>query len=385
MNVKSKIIATISVVAVLGMSGCADKQPGSSDAANQRIADLEKQISQKDATISKLKMSKSEAEAKNESLPNDVVDNSLVPPNAKPGQCYSKVLVPAKYEIKKVRKLVRQAGVKIDVIPAIYKKAKKVVTVSEESSRLVAIPATYKIVKEKVLVRPETKRLIAVEPTYKFEEQKVMVSPEKISYISIPETYRTVEEKILVRKAHTVWKKGRGSVEKVNNTTGDIMCLVEIPAVYKTITKKVIDTPARTKKITKPAVYKTITKKVIDTPATTKSIAIPEKTAVVYTKVLDTPAKEVKREIPAVYKDVQIRQKVSEPYLKWQEILCETNTTPNVVLKLQRALKAKSYNITKFDGIYGEETRRAVQAYQKDMGMARGALTLKTLKSLGVM
>ncbi|MBS9778916.1 MAG: peptidoglycan-binding protein, partial [Campylobacteraceae bacterium] len=40
---------------------------------------------------------------------------------------------------------------------------------------------------------------------------------------------------------------------------------------------------------------------------------------------------------------------------------------------------------TKLDGVYGNETRTAVRAYQGEMGMSQGALTLRTLQSLGVM
>ena len=76
--------------------------------------------------------------------------------------------------------------------------------------------------------------------------------------------------------------------------------------------------------------------------------------------------------------------KVADSYLKWQGILCETNTTANVVSDLQRALKAKKFNITKIDGVYGPETKAAVQAYQRANKLNEGALTLKTLKSLGL-
>jgi len=104
----------------------------------------------------------------------------------------------------------------------------------------------------------------------------------------------------------------------------------------------------------------------------------------VKTRVIDTPAKEVKTNIPAVYTQVPTKIKVADSYLKWQPILCETNTTNDVVANLQKALKAKNYKITKIDGIYGSETKAAVQAYQKANKLNEGALTLKTLKSLGL-
>nr|VFK32202.1 MAG: hypothetical protein BECKMB1821G_GA0114241_11052 [Candidatus Kentron sp. MB]VFK35147.1 MAG: hypothetical protein BECKMB1821I_GA0114274_11022 [Candidatus Kentron sp. MB]VFK77169.1 MAG: hypothetical protein BECKMB1821H_GA0114242_110510 [Candidatus Kentron sp. MB] len=64
---------------------------------------------------------------------------------------------------------------------------------------------------------------------------------------------------IINEPVHTVWKKGTGPVWKINETTGEIICLVQMPATYKTITKRIVKTPATTKEIDSPAVYKTVT------------------------------------------------------------------------------------------------------------------------------
>jgi hypothetical protein len=225
--------------------------------------------------------------------------------------------------------------------------------------------------------------------------------------VSIPATYKTVTEKIKISDAYTTWKKGRGEIEKVDNSTGEIMCLVEVPAVYKSVTKKVIATPATTKEIKTPAVYKTVTKRVVATPATTKKVVtppvyktvtkqvvatpattkevkIPAICKIVKTREVATPAKEIKSEIPAIYTMVPTKVKTADSYLRWQPILCETNTTTNVISNLQKALQSKNYKITKIDGVYGPETKAAVNAYQKENKLNQGALTLETLKSLGL-
>ena len=145
-----------------------------------------------------------------------------------------------------------------------------------------------------------------------------------------------------------------------------------------------IQTPTITKEVTIPAVYETVTKKVVATPATTKEIKIPAICKMVKTRELVSPAKEIKTIIPAVYTQVPTKIKVADSYLKWQPILCETNTTTDVVTHLQRALKAKKFKITYIDGVYGPETKAAVKAYQRVNKLNEGALTLETLKSLGL-
>jgi hypothetical protein len=234
-----------------------------------------------------------------------------------------------------------------------------------------------------------------------------MVEPEKTKLVTVPATYKTVTEKVLVKDAYTAWKKGRGEIEKVNNGTGDIMCLVQYPATYKTITKKVLDKEAYTKEVKTPAVYKTVSRRVVDKPATTKEVKIPavykkitkkvlDKEAytkevkipaickMVKTRVIDTPAKEEKIVIPAKYQTVTTKVQKTAPYLRWQPILCETNTTSNLISKLQRILKDKKYYTGKITGKYDARTKAALNAYQKDKKLSQGALTLKTLQSLGL-
>ena len=54
------------------------------------------------------------------------------------------------------------------------------------------------------------------------------------------------------------------STETTVSQTGEILCRVLIPAKYKTITKQVVVTPARTIERPIPAVTKQITKRVVD-------------------------------------------------------------------------------------------------------------------------
>ena len=68
--------------------------------------------------------------------------------------------------------------------------------------------------------------------------------------VIIPEQYKTVTEKVLATPAHTK--------------------LTIIPATYKSETKKIVDVPASTKIITVPASYKTESRRVVVSPAYTE-------------------------------------------------------------------------------------------------------------------
>ncbi len=309
---------------------------------------------------------------------NMVNDSSMYPPNAKPGECYARVLTPATYKTTTEKVLAKAAGENVNVIPAKYQTVTQQVLVSEATTKLKVIPETYKTVTEKVLVEPARE-----------------------VFTKVPPKYKTVTEKVLVKPAYTTWKRGvnpitgsgtpysrvkrnGGIVSKYDQSTGEIMCLVEVPAEYKTVTKKVLAMPAGLAKKVIPAKYKTVTRRVIATPATAQKVTIPAKYKTVSVRKMVEPARAVKTPIPAEYKTIEKRVIATPPKLEWREILCETNTTPNLIRRLQSALNAKGYRAGRVDGQLGRETLSAVIKYQRDNNLPSGQLTLATLKSLGL-
>ncbi len=288
--------------------------------------------------------------------------SELLPPNAAPGQCFTRVWMPPKYKTVSSQKLVSEAGERIQVIPAKYGKVKKRVLVQEASTKLVTVPATYRTVTE-----------------------RVMVQPARSVTETIPPVYETVSERIMDKAAHTVWKKGTGPIQKIDESTGEIMCLVEVPATYKTISKQVLKTPASTRTRDIAAEYRTVTKRVVATEATTKTIEIPAKYSTVTVTEEVTPASERRIAIPEKYTTVTSRQLVTDGHMDWREIMCETNTTPTRIMEIQRALKQAGYNPGPIDGGIGPSTIKAVNAFQRAKGLPVDKyLNVQTVRALGV-
>ncbi len=273
------------------------------------------------------------------------IDNTTTLPDAQPGECYAKVVIPAQYEIQSRELEVRQASEKIKVIPAKYEMVSEKILVKEASTKIVPVSATYGKATEKVEIRPistswktnlkkssvpaspallaaakaagieldgakagmcyreyyqpaqyktETSEVLVSEASekvevvaakYEWAEEKVMVKEASKKVIAVPATYETATEKVLIEPEKIVWKKGRGLVERID-TTGEIMCKVKIPAIYKTIEKRVVKTPATTKVVEIPAEYTVMKVRKLVTPAQEKRIAIPEKKSTVSKTVL---------------------------------------------------------------------------------------------------
>lgn len=154
---------------------------------------------------------------------------SLLPPNAKAGECYARIFIPPAYET-----------------------TNKSVLATEASESIRVTEPTYETVRERVLVNDASERLEVV-----------------------PAQYETVSEQLLVRPASTTRKKGRGPIEKVDNMTGEIICLVETPAEYRTVTTKKLVSGPTTRAIAIPATYTTIKKRVLVEDAKTVEVEIP--------------------------------------------------------------------------------------------------------------
>lgn len=342
-------------------------------------------------------------------------DISLTPPNAKPGECYAKVMSPAQYEDVEEKVLVKEASEEITIEPAQYETIEKKVEVIPESKKLIPIPAKYKEVIETIEVKPveriwktslkkkalpvsqvmldaakaqgvdlahaaagscykeyfqpakyktvtedvivqnEHNETEVIPANFDTVEQEVEVIPASKKVVDIPAEFEYVEEKVLVEEAKTVWKKGQNPAQKLSGATGEIMCLVKVPAKYKTIKKLVVKTPAKTEvqevpaKVEKiavqklvsepklkhtliPAVHKSIEKQELESAAsfmwtdaktgadkpwraTGKMICLVETPAVtkdVKKLVLDKPASVQEEVVPATYEMVKIEKLVTE-------------------------------------------------------------------------
>ncbi len=287
--------------------------------------------------------------------------SGMLPPNAKPGECYARVLV-----------------------PPTYKTATERVMVEEGAERIEVIPAKYEPVEEKVLVKEATERIEVVPAEYEMREEEVVVKPASSRVEEVPAEYVWTEERILVRPAQQVWKKGRGPIEQVDNGTGEIMCLVEVPAEYKTVKKRVLKTPATTRRLEVPADTATVMKKVMVKPETTRRIAIPAEYKTVNVNKLVQP--EQRRVIPIEPKYETVTSEVVDRggSVGWRRVLCETNLSGDVVIQIQDGLKALGLDPGPVDGVIGPQTQAAIQAFQAKNDLAVGGLTFETLKALGI-
>jgi hypothetical protein len=294
-----------------------------------------------------------------------------VPPNAEAGECFARVLIPETTEVVTEQVVDRPEASEIKLIAAEYETVTEQVLVKQESVTYEVVPAVYETVTEEVIVEPA-----------------------RVEKIVVPAKFETYTEQVLVRPAYTTWKPGAGLFGRgsagVGTTglpgevaTGELLCKVEVPAQYDTVTRTRMVTPESTTERTIPAVTKTVTKQVVREAPRVVERVIPAEYGTVQVRRLVSPAREDVITIPATYKTVEKRVVTAPGGLQWREVLCDTNASPAKLQEIQRALTAAGYE-TPADGSFGPQTLRAMEAFQRARGLPVGYLTVDTVAALGV-
>ncbi len=439
----------------------------------------------------------------------DRIDATNTLPDAKPGECFAKVIVPAEYETRTEKVLVKPESEKVVINPAVFDVAEKSIVEKEGYTKIKAIPAKFReeIIEvetspasntwvtslgkkgipaspallagaktngidissatvgacyqeyfipakfeeasKDVLVKEESEEIKIADAQFEEAQETVVVKQASKKKVYKAPEYEVVEEKIEIEPAKAVWKKGDGPISKIDNSTGEIMCLIQVPAKYKIIKKTVLKTPstidlvevpeevkaikvsklvsdATIDKVKIPAEYKKVTltnkvsdaafiwrtagvegdgkytgnqiclkeipakfakikKLVVDTAAAIEEEKVEPVAKLVKVSNVATPAEEIRTKIPAEYKTVEKRSKVTSERLEWQRVLCKTNMGPNINKRIQQALKDAGVYNGPIDGAIGAGSMKAVERFQKENGLARGGLTIDVLEKLGVM
>jgi hypothetical protein len=370
------------------------------------------------------------------------------PPNALPGQCFAKVIVPEVTQSYSEQVLVAPEHTVTQVIPGACGSQDKTIVVRAPSTELITIPATYRTITETVVVRPGGVRTEV-----------------------IPPVYDTVSEQVMVRQGYTEWRPSAGvrgyfgsydagsyaggyppapccGYPEQNPAyggpptrvlpTGEVLCLVQVPPEYSIVTRQVVRVPARTLEIPYPAETTTVTRQVVDAPAHVVRRDIPGETRVVQIKTC-APDQTQTSVIPPQYRTVTKLRTIAPARSEWRQTTCQaptpaplppvifhqgpvyhdhpshpaeiyapssgcpvvcgehrpvyeharpTDSPPaagdGAVARLQGALAAKGYYQGPQNGLFTPSTMAAMTRYQHDNHLAEGRYTGETANALGI-
>jgi peptidoglycan hydrolase-like protein with peptidoglycan-binding domain len=287
-----------------------------------------------------------------------------VPPNAQPGECYARIVIPAQYTNEAETYVAEDGYDKIEVSEAAFQAGSQDYVAKEASRRFEVRQPSYRVVSEEVVVRPGYERLV-VEPA----------------------RYETVTETVQITAPRQVWKRGSGlsSITRQDPTTGDIYCLVTEPGQTQTIQRRVLRQPETVRRIAVPPQTTTIQRQVVADPGEVREVPIPEERRTFGTQTLVQPAGQ--RAVPVAPRQGTFNKRVlvSPERFEWVPVLCDTNATPDAIRRIQQGLASAGYYRGPIDGIWGSGTNDALVRFQRERNLPyAGYVTVQTLDALCV-
>ncbi|MEF3192974.1 MAG: peptidoglycan-binding protein [Halothiobacillaceae bacterium] len=283
-------------------------------------------------------------------------------PAIRPGECWVQAVIQPRPVQKPLEIVVRDAVNDIKITPATVTQDLKEIIVREGGVTYRIQPPVYKRVTEKVMVRPEIRRTLVVPAV--FEERK---------------------EKIMIEDERTVLERCSFSTSRIaRDTPVQPLCAKKLPAKYKTIERKVLVQPETTREVVEPAVYKEVSRWVLETPARAVPVEIAPKTAQIRVQEISSPEQIDEQQLPPKIKRLITTQYEGQLSLAFRRAVCDHELTPKLVQALQTALQRANFGIGRIDGKFGKRTQEAMLNYQRQNGLAYGALTYETLEHLGV-
>ncbi len=284
-----------------------------------------------------------------------------LPPDAKPGECYLRVRIPAKFESTEVRLLVKPEAIRYEIVAAEFKEVEKEFVIKPEAISYELVPAQYDTKEVEVVIAPEFTKINATEPQFQSEENKV-------------ET----------RVARLALKLDANPFNSNGTTSAEVLSLVQDPGEIKAYTRNLLTKPAQVQQEKVPRAIEKFTTQVLVKPAEVKEVKVPAEVKKVMVRELVRPATKKEIKIPAEYTTITRQRLIAPEKIVWQRVLCTADTTPAMITNIQTKLKEKGLDPGELNGQLSDATKAAITQYQTQNGLAQGGLTYEFVKHLGI-
>lgn len=332
-------------------------------------------------------------------------DHPDLPPvvvkEARPNQCYTRLMKPPVLETYAEKVLVEPERVETRAVPEEWRWAERQVIDQPQRVERKVIPAVTRKVMEERVVQPATWREEPVPPVFEKRTESVMVRPARQEWVrseGIPTGAALVtpgdHQPVRYRADGMLTWPGKepvaiqGSAETTEylqkGSAQTIWCLKEVPAEYKQVERMVEVQPATVRRIKVPARVEKVERVIVEREEQVIEKVIPATYRTEKYKEVIKPARTESYTVAPVYKTVDKTRAVKAPEPVWREVLCERNTTPAKIKALQVALKQRGYDPGPADGTLGTKTVAAMQKFQADQGLPQGQISVEAAEALGV-
>lgn len=286
------------------------------------------------------------------------------PMDARAGQCFARVLIPAEYATEA-----------------------QTVTVQDGYERIEVSQPQFRTGSQNVVVRDEYKRYQVTEPQFRTEQATITTRPAFERLVVEPAQFASQPRAVTIREPRLVWRRGTdlSGVRRIDPQTGDVFCLVEEPGQTQAYSYRALTRPETVRRETVPAQVQTVTRQVLVRPATVQEVVVPAEVRSVAVHELVAPAAERRVAVEPRLGTFNRQVMTAPERYEWVPVVCETQMTGGLNSRIQQALAQRGLYRGPIDGIVGPMTRDALSRFQRAERIPGGGqVTTETLSRLGV-
>ena len=291
-----------------------------------------------------------------------------LPPNAHPGECFGKV-----------------------VLPAVYGTASREILEHEGWTETRRTPDVVEHIAQRVLVRPAAVERIRTAAVYR-DEVSWIDHPGRRRIVSEPARYQTVSEKVLISPGHAEWRRTdaplaygeTNSGQTLVQATGEVVCRVWVSARYGHVSRQVLISPGRSYAVAGPGWRERVVRHIRVSDGGWIERRVPALYRTEYVGRTVRPGRAEVIEHPAVYRTVESQALIQPEREGWAQVLCGGAINPAFMVRVQQALIAQGFDPGPPDGATRVETYSALRLFQRQHRLAEGQLTVESARALGV-
>ncbi|MBN2647339.1 MAG: hypothetical protein JXR44_06100 [Thiotrichales bacterium] len=270
---------------------------------------------------------------------------------------------------------------------------KERVLVEPEVTQQEFTPAEFKSIEKRIEIEPEQKVVDKVIPAkYETVTEEVVIAPARERWVEVPAEYEVRDVQIKVRDGYEEMRPCFRTSPGASLIDGEYKCLVQVPDEFKTVRQKQLVKAKSVKKEVIPAETKTITRKVLVKPEEIVYKTLPAKYKTITSQEQVTQAKSMQVTSAAKYETIEKRVPVGDAGKAMRKVVCKEDRDPALVERIQGVLAEKGYlkpsppnDLEVVDGIWGPNTANTLYRYQRDNGLAEGAISFEVLHYMGIM
>jgi len=260
------------------------------------------------------------------------------------------------------------------------------ITIQESRHGFQTSPPELSKTKQKIVVKDGYEAFKVSQPKFKQITEKIQVKEETRTLVVEPAVFTEQIEKVMTESERVEMQACKNAGVRIAGKpqNSQSFCAVRIPAVYKSVTKRVLTQDETVVEKTTPAVYKNIVKTVLVENGHADPVQVAPLTANIPVTVVAREAEAIMVRVEPKVVPVPLTTYTTAPQLTWRRVVCEKEASPSLIRNLQAALLKEGFDAGPTDAKLGKKTMAAVESYQTQMGVASGILTYETLKLLGL-